>query len=227
MYAWRSNAVRSRHGSRAGARKDSAFTIFRGLQFARFGARARTHPSRRVTVSRLRFGTDLIAMFHRSKDPQAPSADRTMRSVVYQRQRHTLTHVVTSRRLIDRSNSPPGATRDRHAPTPVQRTTEEDAHAAPRCWFLLPECAPNAVMQSALLRDLSMFRSVQRALTASTHATCGSTTGSLPPTYRAEGVLIASPPPRPSPPSRLSPLGCWSSLRLARPRRCCGADCQP
>jgi len=95
MYAWRSNAVRSRHGSRAGARKDSAFTIFRGLQFARFGARARTHPSRRVTVSRLRFGTDLIAMFHRSKDPQAPSADRTMRSVVYQRQRHTLTHVVT------------------------------------------------------------------------------------------------------------------------------------
>ena len=158
------------------------------MQFARFGARARTHPSRRVTVSRLRFGTDLIAMFHRSAgaDRHEPRCARASRSLYYQRQRHThaRTHVVTSRRLIDRSNSPPGATRDRHAPTPVQRTTEEDAHAAPRCWFLLPECAPNAVMQSALLRDLSMVRSVQRALTASTHATCGSTTGSLPPHTR-------------------------------------------
>ena len=162
---------------RGPARKDSAFR----LQFARFGARARTHPSRRVTVSRLRFGTDLIAMFHRSAGAVRRPHDAIGRIPT------TAAHANTrrnTRRLIDRSNSPPGATRDRHAPTPVQRTTEEDAHAAPRCWFLLPECAPNAVMQSALLRALSMFRSVQRALTASTHATCGSTTGSLPPHTR-------------------------------------------
>lgn len=162
-------------------------------------------------------------MFHRSAGAVRRPHDAI--AVVYQRQRHTLTHVVTSRRLIDRSNSPPGATRDRHAPTPVQRTTEEDAHAAPRCWFLLP------VLQTQLCK-------------VPFYVTCPCSVPSKGPSRQAhmppaeaqlaafrhipaEGVLIASPPPRPSPPSRLSPLGCWSSLRLARPRRRCGADCQP
>lgn len=190
---------------------------------------------RRVTVSRLRFGTDLIAAFHmiRQRRPAGPGGrdrDRVVcsyRGIPPQRQRgtHTLTHVVTSRRLIDRSNSPPARlVTDTHRP-PYSGLQKKMLTRLPGAGSY--SRAPNAVMQSALLRDLSMFRSVQRALTASTHATCGSTTGSLPPTYRAEGVLIASPPPRPSPHSRLSPLGCWSSLRLARPRRCCGADCQP
>ena len=170
----------------------------------------------------------------RPAGPGAPGAadrDRVVcsyRGIPPQRQRgtHTLTHVVTSRRLIDRSNSPPARlVTDTHRP-PYSGLQKKMLTRLPgagsyslsvlqtqlcKVPFYVP--CPCSVPSKGPSRQAHM-PPAEAQLAAFRH---------IP----AEGVLIASPPPRPSPPSRLSPLGCWSSLRLARHRRCCGADCQP